>query len=381
MSAGLGRAPPTRLFMTADAVGGVWRYALDLSAGLARRGFVVTLAMLGLPPTDEQRCEAAAIDELTLIETGLPLDWTAEDRVALRRASQHVARMAVEHAADIVHLNTPALAADAIFPAPIVAVLHSCVATWWECVRGGPLPDDFRWRTQLLSEGLRSCDVLVVASRAFARTVATAYGLKVLPQVVSNGRQVRPIASGGAATEPAPAVFTAGRLWDEGKNIAVLDRAAARIDAKIYAAGPLVGPNGTSIACQHLVTLGSLSSEAIGDWLARRPVYVSTALYEPFGLAVLEAAQARCALVLSDLPTFRELWDDAALFVPPDDDNAIAAAIVRLLEDDTRRAEWGLAAAQRARTYSIEAFTESMDRIYRGLVPVARTEPTGVAAA
>ena len=31
---------------------------------------------------------------------------------------------------------------------------------------------------------------------------------------------------------------------------------------------------------------------------------------------------ARCALVLGDIPTLRELWDGAALFVPPDDPDA-----------------------------------------------------------
>ena len=51
--------------------------------------------------------------------------------------------------------------------------------------------------------------------------------------------------------------------------------------------------------------------------MARTAVFVSPALYEPFGLAVLEAAQAGCALVLSDIPTFRELWDGVALFVAP----------------------------------------------------------------
>ena len=39
------------------------------------------------------------------------------------------------------------------------------------------------------------------------------------------------------------------------------------------------------------------------------------ARYEPFGLAVLEAAQAGMRLVLSDIPSFRELWDGAATFV------------------------------------------------------------------
>ncbi len=111
------------------------------------------------------------------------------------------------------------------------------------------------------------------------------------------------------------AVLTAGRLWDEGKNVAALDRAAVHLPFNICAAGPVQGPNGAAIELTRLDWLGTLEPLALHEVMARTQVFASTALYEPFGLAVLEAAQAGCALVLSDIPTFRELWDGAALFV------------------------------------------------------------------
>ena len=103
--------------------------------------------------------------------------------------------------------------------------------------------------------------------------------------------------------------FTAGRLWDEGKNIATLDRAAACLGIPFQAAGPLVGPNGQRVALAHLHPLGAIDERTLADYLSARPVFVSAARYEPFGLAVLEAALAGCPLVLADIPTFRELWD------------------------------------------------------------------------
>ena len=153
--------------------------------------------------------------------------------------------------------------------------------------------------------------------------------------------------------------MTAGRLWDEGKNLAVLDRAAARLPVPVEAAGPLQGPNGARIALHHTVTPGPLDAPVLRDRLAARPIFTSTALYEPFGLSVLEAAQAGCALVLSDIPTFRELWDDAALFVAPHDDRALAAAILRLLGDRTDRAERAALCRERAARYTVEAMAEA----------------------
>lgn len=72
------------------------------------------------------------------------------------------------------------------------------------------------------------------------------------------------------------------------------------------------------------------------------------ARYEPFGLSVLEAAQAGCALVLGDIPSLRENWDGAALFAAPDDDDALRDALRRLIEDDALRARFGARARRRA---------------------------------
>ncbi|HEX3992613.1 MAG TPA: glycosyltransferase, partial [Acetobacteraceae bacterium] len=98
--------------------------------------------------------------------------------------------------------------------------------------------------------------------------------------------------------------------------------------------------------------------------LAERPIFVSVSRYEPFGLAVLEAARAGCALVLSDIPTFRELWQDAASFVPADDPVAIAAALQVLLEQPDRRRQQSTQAAKRAALYGVARMTERMLTIY-----------------
>ena len=127
--------------------------------------------------------------------------------------------------------------------------------------------------------------------------------------------------------------FTAGRLWDEGKNIATLDRAAACLAVPFQAAGPLVGPNGQRVALAHLHPLGAIDERKLAGCLSARPVFVSAARYEPFGLAVLEAALAGCPLVLADIPTFRELWEEVALFVDPGDVMGFARTVERLVGD------------------------------------------------
>ena len=67
--------------MTADAIGGVWTYALDLGAALARRGDRITLAVLGPAPSDAQRDDAGARG-LDVRDLGHPPDWLAPDAAA-----------------------------------------------------------------------------------------------------------------------------------------------------------------------------------------------------------------------------------------------------------------------------------------------------------
>jgi glycosyltransferase involved in cell wall biosynthesis len=296
----------------------------------------------------------------------LPLDWTAASPAEVEAAGERIAALAAELRPDIVHLNSPALASAGRFRAPVVGICHSCVATWWEAASSGPLPPDLAWRRDLLARGYRAVDALAAPSAAFAQATARMYGLRHAPLVIYNGR--RSTSPSKARTAAKPFAFTAGRLWDKGKNLAALDRAAARIAIPVLAAGPQHGPNHDSIALAAVTALGRLSESQIQDHLADKPILVSVALYEPFGLAVLEAAQKGCALVLSDIPTFRELWDDAAIFVPAYDDVSIAAAIETLANDAPLRARLGDAAQERSGRYTVEAMAAGVMDLYGSLL-------------
>lgn len=350
-----------RLLLVTDAVGGVWVYSLELARALAPLGIETVLAVAGPSPTLDKR-EAAA--GLRLIDTGLPLEWLDTSAGEVMRAAQELARLARAEGADVVQTSSAALLAGAPFDCPTIAVQHSCVATWWNAVKGTPLPEEFTWRHELVGTGLRCADAVVAPSRSFARATEQAYGLETPVLAVHNGRSPRNL----RALPQGDFAFTAGRLWDEGKNAVTLDRAAQRIVAPFQAAGATEGPNDASIAIANLIGLGELSEARVGGILAARPVFASAALYEPFGLSVLEAAQGGCALVLSDIPTHRELWDGAAIFVEPSDDRAFADAIDRLLANPGERRRAGERALSHARRYSPAETARAMGQIYARLI-------------
>lgn len=363
-----------RLMLVTDAVGGVWTYSLDLARALREWNVEALLVVTGPSPSAEQRTEASGFE---VIDTGFPLDWTAKRPDLIRRAGCALAELATKEGADLVQVNSAALVADCEFDQPVVAVQHSCVASWWATVKGTPLPPDFGWRRDLIECGLNRAAAVVAPSAAFAALTARTYALTRPVHAVHNGR--RALAMKRRPMEDY--VFTAGRLWDEGKNARTLDEAAARLGVTVEAAGPLQGPNGARESFENLRCLGELSPAGIAERLAARPIFASAALYEPFGLSVLEAAQAGCALVLSDIPTFRELWSGCATFVAASDADAFAEAIEELLANPARRTDLGIAARMHALRYTPDLMAQRMVQIYEHLLPEVKPLPSRTSSA
>jgi glycosyltransferase involved in cell wall biosynthesis len=361
--------PSIRVLMTTDAVGGVWQYSTDLAAGLLDHGIETALAVLGPAPSAAQLEAASGIPGLKLLNTGLPLDWLS-DAAGARAAARSLAAIAGTERFDLIHLNSPALAAEQAFPAPVLAMTHGCIATWWESVRAGlPLDPAFAWHADAMGRGLRACDRVIAPSASYARIVQRRYGLAIQPRVVYNGRAAFVDRIHVAQQDCA---FTAGRLWDDAKNVRTLDAAAALVPFPIHAAGPVTAPHGGTIEIEHLHPLGCLTSEEMARILAGSPVFATAASFEPFGLAVLEAAASGCALVLSDIATFRELWDGAALFAAPDDHMSFARAIEDAVQDLPLREALGSAARARAHNFTIERMAAGTAAHYHELLQSRR---------
>lgn len=350
------RAPLT-LLMTVDAVGGVWRYATDACRELAARGVDATLVGMGPPPSDGQCAEASAASiRMEWLEHDL--DWMAEGPDGLRRAGEALHTVVRARRPDVVHLNSPALVPFVGTGTRRIAAAHSCLATWWSAVKDEPLPADRRWHREATAMGLRSADAALAPSQAFAAALEAEYGPLPGLRVIRNA--THPI----AARPKVPAVLAAGRWWDEGKNLATLDGAAVGLPWPVHVAGPLAGPGCSAPPPRSAEWLGDLPHAELCGRMARAPIFVSLSLYEPFGLAVLEAATAEAALVLADIPTFRELWGAAALFVDPRDPADVADVLNELIASQRLRARLGRRAAARARDYGLGRQADELLALY-----------------
>ncbi len=350
---------PRRLLITLDAVGGVWRYTLDLARGLQAHDVSCLLVGLGPEPGAPQRAECGTIPNTELVWTDEPLDWMVTRPACLVPGTKRVAALARNWGADLIHLNLPSQAAGLAADVPVAVVAHSCVPTWWDCVHGTELPTEWTWQRERNRQGLRHADLIVTPSESHSAALRRAYGSLPGLHVVHNATTVVP------ADDPKEAfVLAVGRWWDAGKNGAVLDAVAESIPWPVVLAGPLTGPNGENTVFRHVETPGALRHDDVLGLMRRAPVFAAPSRYEPFGLAVAEAAISGAALVLADIPTFRELWHEAAIFVAANDADAWSNAVSNLMTDEPLRRRLAASAGSRARHFTLSRQAARLYELY-----------------
>src|SRR5439155_5441375 len=190
---------------------------------------------------------------------------------------------------------------------------HSCVLSWWRAVKGAPAPPEWDPYAQEVARGLGAADLVVAPTEFMLAALEMHYGPLPARIRIPNGRDPAQFTPGIKENF----VLTAGRFWDEAKNLRALDLVAPRLPWPVYAAGGQTGPQGGTAGFRNVRTLGRQSSSCLASWMARASIYALPARYEPFGLSALEAALAGCALVLGDIPSLREVWGDTAIYVNP----------------------------------------------------------------
>ncbi|MET0985198.1 MAG: glycosyltransferase family 4 protein [Steroidobacteraceae bacterium] len=364
---------PRKLLMTADAVGGVWTYALELCAGLAARDVEIVLATMGPEPTRSQRQAVERMPHVQLECSDFRLEWMPDPWDDIELAGEWLLDLAEVHQPDLVHLNSYVHAALP-WAMPVVVVAHSSLWSWWQAVHGTDLPPEWHRYRAALAQGLSSADAVVAPTEAMLQSLHTYVDAHSEARsdtnpfqgtVIHDGMDVTPLRVDGRR---APLIFAAARLWDEAKNIRALDRAARGLAWPVYVAGELIAPHGQEVELMQARALGPLSMTEMQQWLTRASIFASPALYEPFGLSVLEAAIQGCALVLGDIPSLREVWGDAAWYVPPRDAEELARVLTSLIGDPHQLLTYATRAQARACRYSRSAMAQGYEEVYASLL-------------
>jgi glycogen synthase len=373
----LGQRGSRRILMTADTVGGVWTYALELARALQGHGVETVVATMGRAMTREQRKEAGSIPNLEVHEGAYKLEWMEEPWRDVAAAGDWLLKLEQRYHPDLIHLNGYVHGALP-WRAPVIVVGHSCVLSWWRAVQGCPAPSEWAHYRDAVTAGLRAADLVVAPSQAMLAGLREHYGPLANARVIANGRSLPSL----PLKPKEKMVLTAGRLWDQAKNLSALSAIAPALPWPVFAAGEPAQGASSNTQAEPIRLLGRLPSEELLSWLAGASIFVLPARYEPFGLSVLEAALAGCALVLGDIPSLRDIWGEAALFASPDKPEALLEALQELIANPARLAELAAKARRVASQFSSERMGSSYMLAYRQVLqkPKAAAAPEVLAA-
>ena len=363
------------VLVTADTLSGSWTYTRELVTGLVTRGVRVTLVSFGEIPLPEQTAWMELLHGLEYCPTAFRLEWMDDAPSDLPESLEFLGDLVREVRPDLLHLHQ-FCHADLDVDIPRVVMAHGDLISWAQAVQGcTPIPTRWmKWYRDTVVRGIEAADAVVAPSEWMLETLRATYIRPRRELVIYPGRN--PIFFNPYVSKD-DSVLSIGRLLDAGKQVSLLTQhpqpfAVCIVGAEQTVAVPRipiradvkVATDRSSIAIR-----GAQTEAQLRALYSRAAVYAATPRYEPLGMAVLDAAFSRCAIVANDIPSFREVWGDAALYFRTNDAGSLAETLRQLDSDQGVRQAYADRAYTRARErFTTKRMIDDYIDLYRTLV-------------
>ncbi|MGC2536714.1 MAG: glycosyltransferase family 4 protein [Candidatus Sulfotelmatobacter sp.] len=363
------------VLVTADVMSGSWTYTRELVTGLVTRGVRVTLLTFGEIPLPDQTAWMDRLHGLEYRPTAFRLEWMDEAPQDLPESSEFLANLVHEVRPDLLHLHQFChgnLAVDV----PRVIMVHGDLISWAQAVQGcTPRPTRWlQWYRETVVRGIAAADAVVAPSVWMLDTLRSIYTCPRREAVIYPGRN--PIFFNPYISKD-DSVLSVGRLVDAGKQVFLLTQHAHPFPVCIVGAEqtvpvprvPIRADVKVSTAEASVAIRGPQTEAQLRALYSRAAVYAATPRYEPLGMATLDAAFSRCAIVANDIPSFREVWGDAALYFRTNDASSLATILRQFDSDRPLRQAYADRAFARARErFTAHRMIDGYLDLYRGLV-------------
>ncbi len=362
------------VLITSDTLNGIWTYTRELVSGLINRGWRVTLVSFGEIPMPEQTRWMDSLPRLAYHPTAFRLDWMQEGQQDFHEASAFICAVVNEVRPDLVHSNHLCHGALPV-KVPRIVVAHGDLITWWKAVHGCEPKDSswLRWYRAAITRGLSRASAVVAPSEWMLSTIRSSYSGCAREQVIAHGRN--PIFFNPYVAKD-DSILTIGRMLDPAKQVHLLtqhrhsvsvcvvgeDRTAEASRAPVHANVSFSDGN-TGVQIK-----GPQPESQLRVLYSRAAMFAGTSRYESSGMEILEAALSRCALILNDIPSLRELWGAAAVYFRTNDPESLAEAIRIVSSDVQMRRNFANRAFQRAReSFNANRMTDNYIQLYHSV--------------
>jgi glycogen synthase len=362
------------VLVTSDTLTGVWTYTREFVTALATRGVRVTLVSLGEIPLPAETAWMDNLQGLDYRPTAFRLEWMQEAERDREECASYLKDLVREVKPDILHLNQYSFGGLAV-GVPRVVVAHGDLLSWWLSVHGREPAEStwLQWYRNVVAQGLWHATAVVAPSEWMLQLLRRCYAAPQRHAVIHHGRN--PIFFNPYVSKE-DAVLAVGRLWDAGKQVSLLTQhrhplPVCIVDSEqtVTPRVPIRGDVKLAIDQMNIALRGPQTESQLRLLYGRSSIYAATSRYEPLGMGTLEAAFSRCAIIANDIPCFRELWGDSALYFRENDAASLADTIRLLSVDREVCRAYGNRAFQRARQrFTARQMVDSYLQLYRGLI-------------
>lgn len=276
---------------------------------------------------------------------------------------------------DLVHVASLPYAAFVGFH-PLVVTTHSPVM---EEGKYYPFSNRLKrpWASFLERRSARKADAIVAVSKATAAGLASRHGVGEKVEVIPNGVDASLFSPERKSSNK---ILICSRL-DPRKNIGEALEALGGVGTPFELEVVGDGPEKRRLAAlasryghpTHFT--GALPDEELKNAFATARVFVSSSFSEGFGISVLQAMAAGCAVVVSDIPAHRELVDHMVDGMVYSREMELAEYVDLLLKDDDLTERLGARAREKAKQYSWESVATKTKALYHRLL--ARSSHSG----
>lgn len=333
-----------------DEPGGVQAHIIDLAQALIERGHVVQV--IG-PAT-----QGADVPSFVVRGGGafpIPYNGSVARLAFGPLAALRARRFIREGRFDVLHIhepNSPSFSMHALF-----AAHGSVVATYHASSAGSRA---LRLARTVLAPQLEKIRGGIAVSEMARRWQVEQLGGD--PVLIPNGVDTKRFRAAQRVPEQPPEIVFLGRLDEPRKGLDVLLRALTRLDreAKITVIG-----TGARRSAGNVDFVGRVSDDEKAAILGRADIYVAPNTGgESFGIVLVEAMAAGCAVVASDLEAFSAVIGQAGRLFTTGSDADLARVLQELIDDPAQRARLVAAGQERAEAFDWSEIARKVLTVY-----------------
>ena len=114
---------------------------------------------------------------------------------------------------------------------------------------------------------------------------------------------------------------------------------------------------------ENIKFLGRVTDDELIELYSNALCFVYPSVYEGFGIPPLEAQACGCPVIISDIPVFKEIYGDSAVYFNPLDPKDIADKVNQVLNDKKLREQLLIKSLENSKKYTWEKSAEKFFKI------------------